>query len=211
MGAMNRRAAVLGVGGLAGLAALPTVGRAAACGRLSATEVLEKIRLAGEAEATFLRRLGQVPTLAVPLPPGPTRPVVHVEAAVVARGVGGGPTIYGLAFACDPRVVNRFTVGGAPLVARRVCFSADEVGWAPGFGFPVYGGFAPRHEYDPAMRYRQAKAHQLVPLIGDGYFAPCRSGDVCEAPAGGPVAFDVNDTHYDDNLGSYTVIVWSWS
>ena len=115
-------------------------------------------------------------------------------------------------FACDPRVLNRLTVAGSPLVAKRFCFTADAVSWAPGQGFPVYAEFAPRFDYDTQAFYPQAKAHQLVPvLLGQGYFAGCRANDVCEGATPGAVAFDVNDTHYDDNVGFYAVTLWSWS
>jgi hypothetical protein len=214
MAAINRRDVVLGVGAAAGLAAAGG-GRglaAAAAGTPDPREVLRRIRLTGAAADDFLARLGRAASAPVPLPPGPGRPAQTVEGRVVTAEAAGRAFAHGLAFTCSPRVLNRFAIGGVPLVAHRFCFSADEVAWAPGRGFPVYAGYAPRYEYAPGAYYREAKAHQLVPVVeGRGYFTGCQPADVCEAPAAGPVGFDVNDTHYDDNDGAYVVTVWSWS
>jgi hypothetical protein len=132
---------------------------------------------------------------------------------VVAKADPDGRVFaYGLAFICTPRAVNQLTVAGAPLVARRFCFSADEVSWSPGRGLPVYSAFCPRYEYSSEGYYPEAKWQQVVPLIdGRGYFTGCQPSDVCEAAEPGPVCFDVNDGRHDDNDGYYTVTVWSWS
>lgn len=215
MAAINRRDVVLGVGAAAGLAAAGG-GRgvaAVAAGTPDPREVLRRLRLTGPPEDGFLARLGRAASAPVPLPAGSPRASQVVEGRVLVKADAAGRAFaHGLAFTCSPRVLNRFAVGGVPLVARRFCYSADEIGWAPGRGFPVYAGYAPRYEYAAGAYYREAKAHQLVPVIGgQGYFTGCQPADVCEAPAAGPVGFDVNDTHYDDNDGAYVVTVWSWS
>lgn len=207
----NRRDVVLGAGGLAGLGALGTGRALAAAGTPNAADVLRQIRLGGKAEAAFVERLGRGTAPAARLPQ-PLRPTANVEAEVVAKlDATGSPFAYGLGFTCDPKVLNRLTVNGSPLVARRVCFSADAVNWAPGVGFPVYSAFAPRFDYDVATHYPKAKAHQVVPVVGSSYFTGCGASDVCESPEPGAVMFDVNDTHYEDNVGFYRVTVWSWS
>ena len=87
----------------------------------------------------------------------------------------------------------------------------DAVSWTPGVGFAVHSVFAPRFDSDAKAYYPLAKAHQVVPVIGNGYFTGCQASDVCESAEPAAVAFDVNDTHYDDNAGFYRLTVWSWS
>lgn len=211
MGALNRRDVVMAVGGAAGLAALGPGRAAVAATAGDPLAVLKAIRLTGAAEAAFLARSGPgSPSAALP-GGGAARPAADVEGVAIARTDAAGRVFArGLAFACGARVMNRFTVGGAPLVARRFCFSAEVVNWTPGRGLPVYAEFCPRFEYLPAAHYPEAKWHQLVPRLGDHYFTGCTAHDVCAADVPGPVGFDVNDGDYADNDGGYAVVLWSW-
>ncbi|QGJ71709.1 Hypothetical protein PBC10988_34160 [Planctomycetales bacterium 10988] len=213
---MNRRNVLMGLGALGGLAAVksaPLVHASAQNESLSSTQVLQSLRLTGEREEKFLHQLGRKPSAVQPWPTSAIRRDRQaVEAEVVMKRDRQGKTIAsGLRFLCDARKMNCFTVQGRPLMVKRFCFSAVEIAWRPGDGFPVYEAYCPRYEYVSGACY-QAKVHQIVPLLVDvGNFAGCQSADVCESPQRGQMAFDVNHTDYQSNDGSYTIQLWSWS
>ena len=79
------------------------------------------------------------------------------------------------------------------LVARRVAFEVESIRWTAGAGWPEYRDASPRNDHSPAMRYPGALVHQLVLAIGAG-----------------EVSFLVNDDKYDDNEGTFTVLIESW-
>lgn len=221
MKTMNRREAVLGAGVAAGLA---SVGRADALPTgilpadesqplLRAADVLRHIRISGSDEQAFEERLGRAPCPAAPLSEARSRPARLVEGQpVVTLGLDGQPIAQGLRFDCQPNRVNRFTVDGLALVARRFCYTVEQVQWVPDQGMPPYAEYCPRYEYVSGAAYPSAKWHQIVPLIdGQLYFTGCQAADVCASPHAGAVAFDVNARRYEGSAGYYRVTIWSWS
>lgn len=211
----NRRDAVRGLGAV-GLGVLGSGGASALAEGPSpaATSVLQQIRLTGRHEREFLERLGRGAARPSRLPEKAlARPSRAVEPEVVVkRGPDGTTFAQGLRFLCDPRQLNRFVVAGVPLSARRFCYSAEEICWSPGAGAPVYGAYAPRYEQSLAAYYPEARWHQVVPVAGERlYFNGCQADDVCECDSSEAIAFDVNDSHYDDNVGYYRVTIWSWT
>src|ERR1043166_8849457 len=80
------------------------------------------------------------------------------------------------------------------LVARRVAFEVESIRWTAGAGWPEYRDACPRSDRSAAMRYPGALVHQLVLAIG----------------ANGEVSFLVNDDKYDDNEGTFSVLIESW-
>lgn len=215
MSTLNRREVVFGMGAIAGLGA---TGSAAALGlsfddELDPQEVLREMHLTGNSEARFLERLaaGTAPHATLARVNG--RPARQAEARpFVQRDLQGLPLRRGLAFVCDAARRNDLYVGRRPLTVRRMSYSTAAIAWSPGEGLPFYDSFAPRFDYVPHAYYPAAKWHQIVALIGrETYFTGCQGSDVCESPTAGAVSFDVNDTHYDDNLGSYMVALWGWS
>jgi hypothetical protein len=215
MRAMNRRDMVVRVGAVAGLATLaPGRGRAEAIGPgVDPTAVLRAIRLNKPDEAAHQAHTGSGPApWAMTTTPGTAaRPAHDVEAVPIERADATGRVFArGLTFTCDPRKLNRLTVAGRPLVARRISFSADQIDWTPGRGMPVYTTYCPRFEYVPHAHYPEAKWHQLVPRIGDRYFTGCTATDLCVADTPGPVAFDVNAQDHASSDGAYVITIWSW-
>lgn len=219
MDRFSRREAVKGVGLAAGMATLGSQVTFGSHGGRSTQEMvsprltLQRIRLTGDAEQRFLSRSGRLSRAVTVSANRPERSEVRVEAETVVKQDARGEVIaYGLRFVCDPRKLNRFSVAGSPFVASRFCYSVDAIQWSPGQGLPVYSGFAPRFDYSQEGYYREAKWHQIVPVIdGRDYFKGLQSSDVCEHSESGQICFDVNDVDYDDNAGSYAVTIWSWS
>jgi hypothetical protein len=218
MGTLNRRNVVIGTGMAAGCAAFgatPTFG--VADDKEDPKDVLQKIKLVGDAEKKFVARMGRGATPVVFMPAGlPARKDERaVEPTVIVKKTPQGAAFaLGLSYLCDPRVINAFVVGGNGLTAKRFAFSISEISWAAGNGWPVYTTYCPRDEYDTGMYYRDAKVHQIVPSIkGQNYFIGCLSSAVCESPGVGQICFAVNDNsgNYADNSGYFTVNIWSWS
>lgn len=213
---LNRRQIVFGAGAMVGLAGTNATSAHFRPTHSSpdATAVLQEIRLRGESEQRFLQRLGTggAPYAALPAETLPRRGQ-QVEAQVfVQQELGGQVATRALAFLCDATRQNYFTVGGRPLVVRRFSYSTPQIAWSPGTGLPFYTSFAPRFDYDAAARYPAAKWHQIVPLLGsDIYFTGCQGCDVGEVSKPAPLSFDVNNSDFSDNRGSYLVVLWSWS
>lgn len=213
---LNRRQMVLGVGAMAGLGRTATASVLDLSNdhSLTPTEILKGIHLSGDAEARFLQRLGTGSSPHATLSAGaPNRRGHRVEAEAMAQtGANGTVIARALAFMCDSSRRNHLYVGGRPFVARRFSFSTPQIAWSPGLGLPFYDSYAPRFDYATSAYYPAAKWHQIVPTVGNEvYFTGCNGSDVCEVAQAGPVSFDVNDSDYDDNAGSYLVAIWSWS
>lgn len=176
--------------------------------RLSARQVLALIR--GTESDWNAERLGMEPAKPVQLAePLPSRVRRRVEPAVVTRQKPDG-TLFaiGLTFSCDPQFENELAVDGMLLEVTRFSYSVTEMSWTAARGAPVYEDYAPRYDYARDARYPEAKRHQIVPLIGNGYFVGCQPSGICESPVPGPIAFDVNDHQYDDHAGYYVVTIW---
>jgi hypothetical protein len=216
MAKLSRRDLVFTTGALASCAG----GLADALSRLDQLavpdpkSVLQRIRVDGEREAEFVRRVGRSlsPRSSLSLTAG-IRTERRREAEVDVRLTAEGEVVaYGLRYQCDARHMNLLCVAGEPLRARRISYSVSHVAWSPAPGLPVYDQACPRYEQRVDSYYPQAKWNQVVPRIGSQfYFSGCQASGVCENPDEAQVAFDVNDSDYTDNAGSYVVTLWSWS
>lgn len=216
MAYLSRRDVVFATGALAGCGggvarALSTLDQLSA---LDPRSVLQRIRLEGGREAEFVRSVGGGWSPRSSLPASAeARTARLTESNVEERLTADGEVVaYGLRFHCDARQLNLLAVAGRPILARRISYSVSNVAWSSAPGLPVYDQACPRYEQRVDAYYPHAKWNQVVARIGArSYFTGCQASGVCETDVQGPVAFDVNDSNYTDNVGSYVVTIWSWS
>ena|GEM_PF-5398799 len=95
------------------------------------------------------------------------------------------------------------------LVAREVAFEVESIRWTPGLGWPEYHDTSPRDDRSVAMLYPDALVHQFVLAIGANGFTACPAAAVARATTAGEVSFLVNDDKYDDNEGTFSVLIES--
>ena len=96
------------------------------------------------------------------------------------------------------------------LIARQVTFEVESIRWTPGAGWPEYRHASPRDDRSTVMRYPDALVHQFVLAIGANGFTACPAAAVARAATAGEVSFLVNDDKYDDNEGTFAVLIESW-
>jgi len=96
------------------------------------------------------------------------------------------------------------------LVARQVAFEVESIRWTAGSGWPEYRHASPRDDRSAAMLYPDALVHQLVIAIGANGFTACPAAAVARATTAGEISFLVNDDKYDDNEGTFAVLIESW-
>jgi hypothetical protein len=97
------------------------------------------------------------------------------------------------------------------LVAREVTFEVESIRWTAGAGWPEYHHASPRDDWSADMYYRDAFVHQFVLAIGAYGFTACPAAAVARATTAGEVSFLVNDDKYDDNEGTFAVLIESWA
>lgn len=179
-------------------------------GKPKASQVLEKITLTPErAKASGLDPALSNPAIHL----GPTTAELKshkVDAEPVEKkDLTGKVFASGLQYTCDPRFLNRFTVGGQPLKARQFSYTVETISWQAGDGWPVYSTFCPNPGYHTSMYYPAAKIHQIVPSIdGQNYFVGCLQSGVCASSGSGQICFAVNDNQYPDNRGYFVVTIY---
>jgi len=185
---------------------------------MNANEVLQSIKLCGEKDKEFLKRLGRTSTPVVLLPQkGQNVTEVEIEGRITEREIKNLDSTLAIntfSFLCDSRVINNFTVGGNSFTAKQFSFSVDTISWQAGDRWPVYTRYCPVDSYGQNNYYRDAKSHQIVPGIkGQNYFIGCSSSGTCESVGVGQITFAVNDTssYYEDNRGFFEVTIYSWS
>lgn len=179
--------------------------------KLDTKEILKKITLTKDrALASRLEATANNPTI-----PFGKKNLLELEAKnvepepVAKKNARGEDFAVGLSFTCDPRNLNKFTVDGAPLNAKRFSYSVDTISWQAGDGWPVYSTYCPNPGYSTSMYYPAAKIHQIVPSIdGQNYFVGCLQSGICESAAAGQICFAVNDNNYPDNRGYFVVTVY---
>ena len=96
------------------------------------------------------------------------------------------------------------------LVAREVAFEVESIRWTAGAGWPEYRHASPRDDRSAAMLYPAALVHQFVLAIGDNGFTACPAAAVARATNAGEISFLVNDDKYDDNEGTFAVLIEEW-
>ena len=112
---------------------------------------------------------------------------------------------------CNPNQRTRLLINGVPLRCRELHYSVADISWQAGDGWPVYTAYCPRQDYHTSMYFPHAKMHQIVPEVGGSYWHGCFNPAICSGGTVTEVFFSVNDNKYDDNRGSFAVIVTGWS
>lgn len=116
-----------------------------------------------------------------------------------------------LRWTLNPDKRTKLLINGVPLRCRVLNYSVVDISWQAGDGWPVYTTYCPRSDYHTSMYFPHAKVHQIVPEVGGFYWHGCYNPATVTGNQVTEVFFSVNDSNYDDNRGSFTVIVTGWS
>lgn len=111
---------------------------------------------------------------------------------------------------CDSNKRNRLLVNGAPFRVQELHYSVVDISWQAGDGWPVYTTYCPRGDYHTSMKFPHAKVHQIVPEFGGFYWHGCANPAWARGNTVTEVFFSVNDSAYDDNRGTFAVVVTAW-
>jgi hypothetical protein len=118
-----------------------------------------------------------------------------------------GQTILALEYQCKTDQLNDLGIS-----ARCLTMHFGSISWTPGKGWPTYDKPCPLSDFQPQMHWPDAKRHQIVVSFANlNWFDVCGGSLSLCGKTAGPVIVGVNDDKYDDNLGTFIVVVTGWS
>jgi len=126
---------------------------------------------------------------------------------------GARQSITSICWTCVTNGPNRLGYNGAPFVARYLAWSASNISWQAGLGWPVFTTYCPVADYDYRFKFPDAFRFQIVPVFGDHYWLGCGPSLSATGNRATEVWVWVNDFPdlYGDNAGTFQFCVTGWS
>jgi len=212
--------ATASIGGLVAAAAVPQLARAGEeqgpPERPRLRDVVEKMKVLPDKDKRLERLYGArgtSPIVLERLADGFNVIGRPIELAVRELSDGRGRVFgHALSATVPANGVFPLSLDGQPFVVTRFSCSFDRIAWQAGNGWPVYSTRCPTHEYAPGMLFRDAFEHQIVPwLKGVGYGLGCDNRTVYDFGKPGQLHVGVNDDRYEDNQGTFDIMIYNFS
>lgn len=122
---------------------------------------------------------------------------------------GPRKSVWSLVATCETWRGNRLTYNGTPIQARYLAWSATNIYWQPGAGWPIFTTYCPDPSLDANLNFRDAERFQIVPVFGGYYWCNCYNPAYATGDSATDVVFWVNDYPgtYGDNAGTFEIII----
>jgi hypothetical protein len=126
---------------------------------------------------------------------------------------GARKSISAISWTCVTNRGNRLFYAGVPFVARYLAWSAFNISWQAGLGWPVFTSYCPVSDYDYRFKFPNAFRFQIVPVFGNYYWTGCGPSASGTGTGATEVWVWVNDFPdlYGDNAGTFEFLVTGWS